>query len=99
MKDQLKQLTAKLKPIAAIGRRYLTFIVILLFLILYAVVIVRIDHLSAVTPTDAQVVGKEKSIAHPKVDQATLDKINQLQSQNIQVQALFSQARNNPFSE
>lgn len=99
MKDQLKPILAKLKPAEAFAKKYLYFIVMLVFLLLYIVMIFRINQLSGVTPTDAQVTSKEKTIARPRIDQQTINKIEQLQNQNIQVQALFNQARNNPFNE
>ena len=99
MKDQLKPILAKLKPAVAFAKKYLNFIILLLFLLLYTVMVLRIDSLSGAAPTDTQVTAKEQTIAQPKIDKATLNKIENLQNQNIQVQALFNQARNNPFSE
>jgi hypothetical protein len=99
MKDQTKQLTARLKPYISFAKRYLGFIVFILFMLLYTVLVLRINQLSEATPTPSQVSGKQQTIANPKIDPDTLSKIQQLQSQNIQVQALFNQARKNPFSE
>ncbi|HSW79438.1 MAG TPA: hypothetical protein VLG47_01550 [Candidatus Saccharimonadales bacterium] len=99
MKDQLKPILSKLKPAQAFAKKYLNFIILLIFLLLYTFMVVRIDSLSGAAPSDAQVTAKEQAIAQPKIDKATLNKIEKLQNQNIQVQALFNQARNDPFSE
>ncbi len=99
MKEQTQALLQQLKPFTNFVQRYLTFIVLTLFLLIYTVLVVRIDQFSGATPSDAEVASKQQTISHPKVNQATLGKIQQLQNQNIQVQALFNQARNNPFSE
>jgi len=59
----------------------------------------RINQYSHTEPADSAVQEKLQTTKRPKVDQAVLDKIQQLQDQNVQVQSLFDQARNNPFNE
>jgi hypothetical protein len=99
MKDQSKQLLVRIKPFTALGKRYLNFIMITIFLLIYMLMVLRIDSFSSVTPTDAEVTSKQQTIAQPRIDQNVLSKIQQLQNRNIHIQALFNQARNNPFSE
>lgn len=99
MKDQTQALATKLKPVINLTHKYLTFSIILFFLLIYTILILRIDNFSSASPTQDQISGKQQSISHPKVDPKVLSKIQQLQNQNIQVRTLFNQARNNPFSE
>jgi hypothetical protein len=42
---------------------------------------------------------QSNNLSYPKIDPATLDKINQLQDNSVSVQSLFNQARQNPFQE
>ena len=42
---------------------------------------------------------KVKTVKLPKIDENAVKNIEQLEDQNIEVQSLFNEARNNPFSE
>lgn len=66
--------------------------------LVYGFVVWRVNTLVHVEPTPSQ-VASELSSTSPKIDQATVDKINQLQDNSVNVQALFDQARQNPFHE
>lgn len=99
MKQQFDDLFVKIEPFISFIRRYLTFSVVILFLVIYAFITFRINTLSNRQPSDGDVTIALKAVPRPKVDPTTLKKIQQLQDQNVQVQSLFNQARNNPFSE
>jgi len=99
MNEQFSDLTTKLSPALSFIKRYLTFSVIILFLASYAFLVYRINTLASREPTDDEITSALKALPLPKVDQPTINKIQQLQDQNVQVQSLFEQARNNPFSE
>ncbi|MFI5271323.1 MAG: hypothetical protein ACHQT9_04760 [Candidatus Saccharimonadales bacterium] len=99
MNEQLQQLTKQADPIIQFGKKYMTFIILIIFLVVYILLVFRIDNLSSVTPSQAEVDSKLQTIAQPKIDPKILAKVKQLQNQNIQVQTLFNQARSNPFSE
>lgn len=99
MMQQLQALYIKLMPALKLVRHYLVFGVFMVFMLTYVLLMLRINQLSAVEPTDDQVNNKLQTIQRPTVDQQTLSKIQQLQDENIQVRTLFDQARQNPFSE
>jgi hypothetical protein len=99
MKQQLNDLLIKLAPTIAFIKRYLTFSVVLIFLVIYTFLTFRINVFSRREPGDSDVTTALKAVPRPKVDQATLDKIQQLQDQHVEVKSLFDQARSNPFSE
>jgi hypothetical protein len=99
MKQQLSDLLIKFGPFINRVKRYLTFSVVITFLIVYAFLTYRINTLANREPSDDDVLLVLKAIPRPKVDKATVDKIQQLQDQNVEVKSLFDQARNNPFSE
>ena len=73
----------------------------ILFLILaagvYGFLIWRINTLRNAEPSQAATTSQSSTTTH--IDQATVNKISQLQDNSVNVQALFDQARQNPFQE
>ena len=68
-----------------------------LLAMVYGFIAWRVSELSNVPPqsnTTSQTVP-----ASPHIDQATVNKIEQLQDNSVNVKALFDQARQNPFNE
>ena|SRR3989344_1969807 len=99
MKIDIKDILAKISPILQLIRRYIVFIYVVALLIILCFFVFRINQLSHIMPTDDAVNEKLQTVQRPRIDQAVLDKIQELQNQNIQVQSLFNEARSNPFSE
>jgi hypothetical protein len=99
MNEQIEKLNQQLKPAILFIKKNMVFIAIVIFLIVYSVIVIRINNLASATPSEAEVQSKLQTISQPSIDKTLLAKVKQLQDQNIQVQALFNQARNNPFSE
>ena len=99
MKQQIDDLSTKIKPAFAFLRRYIVIIFIAILVGMYGFLVLRINHFATTEPTDDAVTEKLQSAQRPKIDQSVVDKIQQLQDQNIQVQSLFEQARQNPFNE
>lgn len=90
-----KQLTAAL----AKGKRYAVFSVIIAFLLLYSFLVYEINSLITAQPSDEALLEQMQTVQRPRVDQSALNAIQQLQDQNVQVQSIFDDARNNPFVE
>lgn len=95
----IKEIPAKLSPVLHVARRYLSIIFIACFVLAYGFLVLRINTLARGEPADDAVAEKLKTVQRPKLDQDAVDKIEQLQDQNVDAQALFNQARQNPFSE
>lgn len=95
----VKDLPAKFAPVLGMIKKYLVFIFIVAFLGIYSFLVFRINTLASTEPSDDAVAEKLKTVQRPRLDQAAVDKIEDLQAQNIQVQTLFEQARQNPFAE
>jgi uncharacterized membrane protein len=70
---------------------------LLLVVVVYAFVAWRISVLQNVQPSSSSVSAQIQTTTH--IDQATIDKIQQLQNSSPNVNALFNQARQNPFQE
>lgn len=71
---------------------------VVLLLSVYIFIALRIDSLRNAEP-NASAVASQTAAAPPHIDQATVDKIKQLQDNSVSVRALFNQARENPFKE
>ena len=70
---------------------------LLLVIAVYGFVVWRISVLQNAVPNSSSVNAQVP--ASPHIDQATIKKIQQLQDNSVNVQALFNQARQNPFQE
>ncbi len=99
MKLDFKNLPSKLTPVLNFLKRYAVFISIIVVLGIAVFFVLRINQYSRMEPSDQAVEDKLQTVQRPKVDKAVLDKIQELKDQNVQVQTLFDQARNNPFNE
>ena len=99
MKLSLKDVPAKLQPLFAKVRRYIVPIYCIALSILFGFLVVRIGLLAQAEPDEQAVSEKLKGVKRPRIDQNAIDKIQALQSSNVEVEALFKQARENPFQE
>lgn len=95
----IKSIGSKSKKIVKGLGKYASFIFILLVLATYGFIVIRIRTLATQDPNSDVVAEKLKDLQRPKVDQSTIDKIQQLRDSNIQVKTLFDQARDNPFQD
>lgn len=79
--------------------RYRVLLFLIVVMALYGFVGWRAATLAKAEPTQVAIDSQVKSTNNPHIDQATIDKINQLQDNSVNVQTLFDQARQNPFQE
>ena len=79
--------------------RYRTFVFFLTASALYAFIIWRINVLAVSTPTEAEVQTATTQQSVPSIKPSVVNKINSLKDNNVNVQTLFEQSRNNPFIE
>lgn len=80
-------------------KRYYLVLGVVAVALIYGWLILQINLLNRREPSEADVAAKLQSIKQPKIDQKTVDKIQQLQDNSVEVQALFKSARDNPFQE
>ena len=57
----------------------------------------QIGTLSRTEPSETEVSEQLKTVT--QINQESIDKIQQLRDQNVRVQSLFKEARDNPFQE
>lgn len=94
--SSVKDGLAKLKPFFG---KHGSFIAIIFVLAIYLFTVFRISALAAADPAPEAVDEALTSSAVPKINQAAIEQIQNLEQNSPQVQALFNQARNNPFQE
>lgn len=71
----------------------------LLLTSLYGYIVWRVNVLSSAPPTGDDVASAQENVEVPKISEATVEKIEGLQDNSVRVQALFNDARENPFQE
>lgn len=99
MNADLKSITAKIIPAISFLKRYVLIIFFVVLCGIYGFLTYRINSLTQADPDPEAVSEQLKMVPRPRVDQAAIDKMKQLEEENVEVQALFQDARNNPFSE
>lgn len=72
---------------------------LLLVILLYGFVVWRIQTLSTAEPDPQTIALKTSTASKPHIDKSLVEKIENLESSNVTVKALFDQARRNPFRE
>lgn len=80
-------------------KRYYLIISFIIVSIMYSGLVIQINLLNRREPTDDQFNEKIQKITQPKIDEATVKKLKQLESNSDEVKALFEDARQNPFKE
>lgn len=95
----IKQMPTQLAAALSKLKRHFVFIFIITVLGIYGFLIFQINRLSTSEPTQEKISEQLNNVPRPKIDQDSVDKLEQLQDQNVRVQTLFKSARDNPFSE
>lgn len=99
MNKYLTQITAKVQPAIDAFRRYRITIFIVAFLSVYGFLVIKINgFINSEPPADA-LSQQLQTVKQLRIDQNAIDNILKLEEQNIEVQSLFKQARENPFTE
>lgn len=99
MKLDIKQALAKINPIIAFIKRYRVILIVVVLFGIYGFLIVRIYLLNQIQPSEEVVAERLQTVTRPRIDQNAINKIQELEDQNVQVQTLFKEARDNPFQD
>ena len=95
LKDTKEQLA---KALAKTGN-YIGLVFFLLLGIVYGFVILRINSLNSAEVSPEAIAAQVKSSLSPRIDEETVQKLQSLQDNSVNVQTLFEEARTNPFKE
>lgn len=85
-----------------IGRqlgKYALVLFLILLAAVYGFILLKINNLGNAQPDQSAISAQVKARAVPHIDPTTLQDIQRLQDNSVSVQALFNQARTNPFQE
>lgn len=93
----LSRLVVPFRRVARRLRRYSLFAFIVFVIGLYGFVLLRINELAGTEPTTEAVSQQVKAAKVPRIDEAVVRQLQSLQDNSVSVQALFDQARSNPF--
>ena len=92
-------LITKFNTAVAFCQQHALILGICAFGLLYGYIILQVTTLANTTPSEAEVAKQLKAVPHPKINKDVAAKIEGLEDQNVNVQAIFNEARENPFSE
>ena len=98
MKD-FKDLPEKIGDLLPRIKKYLPMMFGLLLAIIYGFLLFRTNTLNNSEPSQSSVAAQSKIAQVPHVDQKVINQLQSLQDNSSNVQALFDDARNNPFQE
>ncbi len=93
----LKSLPALLESVVHFINRYAIILFFLLLITVYGFVLLKINSLTNAQPSNTSVTTQAQTVAIPHIDPTVVKQIQNLQDNSVSVQALFNQARTNPF--
>ena len=102
MKTELDLKKARVKAKYYLGflKSHSTFLAVFAILIMYLLVVFKISSLSIAEPSpESESAAITASTDIPKIDEETIEQIEDLEASSSDIKSLFNRARNNPFSE
>lgn len=78
-------------------RRYSLLLFFVIVAMIYGFLLLRITTLSNQQPTEADISNQINSSQIPHIDKSVVKQLQSLEDNSVSVQALFNQARSNPF--
>jgi hypothetical protein len=92
-------LKKNLKRFLALLNSYRALLFFFVLTALYGYLVWRINVLSSAPPSQADLNAAKQNVTQPHISSATVKKLESLQDNSVRVQALFNEARQNPFQE
>ncbi len=99
MKLDIKNLQKIAVKYLLLFKKYAVFIFVLVGLGIFGFLVFRIRTLSSIEPSEDTISEKASQSQPVNIDESAVRKVEQLQSANVEVKALFEQSRDNPFQE
>lgn len=89
----------KLSAVRQVLARFAPVLLIIIVVSVYSGLILYVNNLTIVAVDDDEVIEMLEITTRPQIDQQAVNAIEALQDQNIQIESLFEEARDNPFAE
>jgi hypothetical protein len=99
MKIKTDKLQSIALPIMTFLKKHRVTLFIVFFLAAYTFLVYRIGNLVNGDPPQTAIDAQLTTVKRLKIDQESIDRILELNEQNVEVRSLFEQARENPFTE
>lgn len=99
-KDEKPDIKQQLQSVIAKGsglRKYGWLALLILMALLYGYVFLKINSFLNTAPSASAISSNLKTSVSPAINTNVVTELNQLQNNSVSVQALFNQARSNPF--
>lgn len=80
-------------------KRFRFIIVFAVFSLMYGYLLLQVNITNNREPDVSQIKGDSTSAPRSKIDPNIADKITSLEEENIDIKAIFNEARKNPFTE
>lgn len=97
--NNFSSITPTLKSGFAFLQRHLFFVTVLSFALLAGYILFLTMQLSSAPPSAAKKQEQAQAVPRPRIQPSTVDTILSLEDRNVQTQAIFQEARENPFTE
>jgi hypothetical protein len=98
-KSEMRMAAAKARGIFQQSRKYSLVIFLAFVACLYAFLFMRVNSLSNIEPSQATVDQQVQAARVPHLNESIVRQLESLQDNNVSVQTLFNETRNNPFQE
>lgn len=95
----IQSLTKSVQGLLRGMNKYKGFLFFILLTSLYGFIVWRINVLSSAPPSQADLAKAQQKVSSPKIPESTVQQLQGLQDNSVRVQALFNEARQNPFQE
>lgn len=80
-------------------QKYVVEIFAIFVLAVYGFLVFQINSLGNIEPNEDKIMEEQQVIKRPQIDEEAVAKIQQLEAENIAIQSLFKEARDNPFKD
>lgn len=99
MNIEVKDLPNRLLAAFQKAVRFMPFMFALIILGLYSFLILHVNQLMQVEVRDEDVEEIIRETAGLEIDRQAIEAIERLEDQNVEIEAIFQEARDNPFAE
>ncbi|MEI6237132.1 MAG: hypothetical protein WCP03_00845 [Candidatus Saccharibacteria bacterium] len=93
----IETIISKLQPVKIFIVRYAVIIFIIATAGIFGFMTLQISRYSNAEPTSDQIEEKKNSLKKVKLNDKAVEKIQELEDKNINIESLFNNGRDNPF--
>lgn len=99
MKEQSRSIIKRFAPLKEKALRYRVVLFVFLVGLIYGFILYRINVYANVEPAKSTLDERLLEVKRVKIDEEAINKIEDLQDRNVNIESLFDNGRANPFQE